>query len=230
MKLNQWTEADLELLKGTFLFSGVSPERVKRAAEDARCRIGVFQKGEVIYDRTHFRKSLGVLLRGSVEVHKGGEDGRGLMLSILETGSLFGAAALFNETERYVTVLSARELTRIVFFPQELVSDLMQEDFRIVTNYMCFLSGRIRFLNDRIEGLAAGNAAGKLAFFLAGGTEQVRGTAEIRLNRSVTALAESLDLGRASLYRAFRELEEAGLIRQEGRTIYISDVEALRNL
>lgn len=230
MKLDQWAEEDLELLKHTFLFSGVSPELVRRAAEDARCRIGVFQKGEVIYDRTHFRNSLGVLLRGSVEVHKGGEPGRGLMLSILEKGSLFGAAALFNETERYVTVLSAREFTRTAFFPQELISDLMHESFEIVNNYVRFLSGRIRFLNDRIEGLAAGNAAKKLAFFLAEGLEQTRGTAEIRLNRSVTALAESLDLGRASLYRAFRELEEAGLIRQEGRNIFITDVEALRNV
>ncbi|MBQ5661825.1 MAG: winged helix-turn-helix domain-containing protein, partial [Clostridia bacterium] len=47
------------------------------------------------------------------------------------------------------------------------------------------------------------------------------------LNTSITSLSELLDIGRASLYRAFDKLCEDGLIEKDGRRIRIPDTEAL---
>jgi predicted transcriptional regulator len=46
---------------------------------------------------------------------------------------------------------------------------------------------------------------------------------------SMTALAHALDIGRASLYRAFEALAEDGVIIREGKTIKILSKELLDN-
>ena len=48
-----------------------------------------------------------------------------------------------------------------------------------------------------------------------------------RLTCPATELAQRLGISRASLYRAFDTLEEQGLIRREGRSIFVPDLSAL---
>ena len=89
-------------------------------------------------------------------------------------------------------------------------------------HYLDFLSGRIRFLNRKIGYLTAGSAERRLALYLASFQKQ-----ELVLKDSISSLSELLDIGRASLYRAFDALEEQGLIRREGRSILVPDLKAL---
>lgn len=220
--------AELELLKKIFLFRGAEPDFVRRTAERGQCRM--FRKGQIIYDREHYQSALGILLNGSVEVTKDEGSGRGLMLSVLETGSLFGAAALFRRGERYETVLTAREACRILFLPQPLVIRMMDENPGIARNYILYLSERIHFLNRKIDGLIAGDAEHRLARFLADAAGTADGGAVLEIDRSLTRLAETLDLGRASLYRALSALEEKRLIRRAGKTITIPEVRELSGI
>ena len=47
---------------------------------------------------------------------------------------------------------------------------------------------------------------------------------------SISALAKELNIGRASLYRAFEEFRRAGLIVKDGRQIEITDLDGLSNI
>lgn len=99
---------------------------------------------------------------------------------------------------------------------------LLSEDRTLSANYIRYLSERIHFLSRKVEGLAARRVTGKLARFLleAGGEAVSCPAAE---------LARRLDVSRAALYRSFQELEEAGGIRREGKTIVILDRGVLEN-
>ena len=44
----------------------------------------------------------------------------------------------------------------------------------------------------------------------------------------MTGLSHTLNMGRASLYRAFDALAAQGLLRREGKVLWIPDREALR--
>ena len=66
-------------------------------------------KGGVIYAPHAFRRCLGVVLEGRVQVNKGA-----LIMSVLEPGDLFGAAALFNDRADYATTLTARAPCRVL--------------------------------------------------------------------------------------------------------------------
>jgi len=78
-------------LAGTLLFRGAPPEAVELARTDPRTLRQENGKGGVIYAPHAFRRCLGVVLEGRVQVNKGA-----LIMSVLEPGDLFGAAALFQ--------------------------------------------------------------------------------------------------------------------------------------
>lgn len=222
---------EIDLVSKAFLFTGIKQADVERAIVDSRCERVRFERDSVIYSRYDFLRSLGVVLSGAIRVSKDTDDGHRIIISTLETGSLFGAAALFNEYEQYVTVLEAIEECTVLFFTQELIEQLMRRDFRIAKNYICYLSGRIHFLNDKISGLTAGSAERKLARYLMdNATPGKNGKLEVRLSRGLTELAKSLNIGRASLYRALDSLTASGTIEKEGKTIRLLESDTLRQL
>ena len=93
------------------------------------------------------------MLSGRVLVTKGGGD---LVVSLLEQADLFGAAALFNAEEEYVSTLTARSKSSILFLSQDSVRQLIDSQPLFRSNYIRYLSCRIRFLSDKIDSLIQG--------------------------------------------------------------------------
>ena len=69
----------------------------------------------------------------------------------------------------------------------------------------------------------------KLADFLLSEFTTDSGTPEVTV-KSCAELATRLNLSRASLYRAFGQLEQSGMITRSGKTIVLTDVSALQNV
>ena len=210
------TREELNLLVACPLLRNCPEETILRIAGAEGAGLADFSAGQVIYDPTHFRRCLGVVLSGQLQVTKGS-----LAVSLLEAGELFGAAALYSDAPEYATTITAKRPGRCLLLDQSLVDRLLAEEGAIRENYLRYLTGRIRFLSGRLQSLAQAGAEGKLArYLLANGRS---GT----LTCPATELAQRLGISRASLYRAFEALEENGLIRREGKTIIIPSPAAL---
>ena len=212
-----WKEEALKTLDRAELFREVPEDRLRRAAEDPDCLREDFAKGEVIYSPERFRRCLGVFLSGRARVTKGA-----LVMSNLERGSLFGAAALFHSRDRYETTITALTSCTVAFFPEALVAGLLDDCPPFRRSYIAYLSERIHVLSRKVEGLTAPSVTGKLARWLL-----EAGRAEVSC--PATELSRRLDVSRASLYRSFEELETAGAIRRTGKTISILDRRVLEN-
>lgn len=215
MQLCELEPGELECMSQVFLFQPLEAGAVRALIEDDRCTLEVFVKGQSIYTPTAFRRSLALLLTGAAQVTKGG-----LSVSLLKAGELFGAAALFTDRGEYETTVTARAHTRILFFPQALMSQWMGEYPVVSKAYVLYLSERIHFLNRKLDELLAPGAAEKLSRYLL--------TQSGPVECSATELARRLDVGRASLYRAFAELEAAGAIARQGKQILVLDQALLR--
>lgn len=212
------TQIDLSLLGRCPLLRGASEELLRRVAA-AEAGLSRFSSGQVVYSPKKFRRCLGILLSGQLQVTKGE-----LTVSLLEPGELFGAAALYSDSPEYATTITALKGSRCLLLDQALVDRLLGEEPLIRENYLRYLTGRIRFLSGRLQSLAQSGAEGKLArYLLANSTE---GT----LTCSATDLAQRLGISRASLYRAFDTLERGGLIARSGKTITIPSLPALEGV
>ena len=211
--------AERARLAETFLFRGAPLEAVELARTDPRTLRQENGKGGVIYAPHAFRRCLGVVLEGRVQVNKGA-----LIMSVLEPGDLFGAAALFNDRADYATTLTAQGICRCLLLDQELLDRLLGEEALLRRNYLTYLTGRIRFLNARLGSLAVGDTEGRVVRYLLSSLSY--GAVEC----SASGLARQLGISRASVYRAFQDLEQAGLIRREGRAILVPDPAALEGV
>ncbi len=191
------------------LFAGLSEQQLNdilAACEPA----STYTKGEMIYRGDTFRRAVGLILSGSVAVHK-----RSLMMNRLRAGDMFGAAALFDDSATYVTEITAEENTQVLFLSQDTISALLVSCPPLAENYIRFLSGRIRFLNRKLAVLTTGSAENRVYQYLLAHADE-HGT--VQLPPSMVELAHTLNIGRSSLYRSLDALLDAGVLERTGRT------------
>jgi len=216
--MNGYTPEERQAMERCPLLIGVERTAVDKILVQPGAQTAAFAAGQAVYTPDHFQRRLGILLSGSLRVTKGN-----LSVSMLGPGDLFGAAALYSDGAFSTTITALRD-SRCLLLEQELVDDLLAADPVIRANYLGYLTGRIRFLSGRLQSLAQPGAEGKLArYLLANGGEG-------KLTCSATDLAKRLGISRASLYRAFEAMEQAGLISRKGKTIFVNDPSALEDV
>lgn len=204
------TQGQRQLAAEAFLFQGVPAEGLDWTL--ARGELVHAARAETLYTPGRFRHSLGLVLSGRVRVTRAS-----LFVSILGQGDWFGAAALFNGREAYPSTLTALCECQALLLSQETVSGLLARWPAAGMNYIRYLSGRICFLSDRLDSLAAGSAEEKVRQFLLSCADEAG-----RATVPAAGIAKALGLGRASVYRAFDGLERRGAITRSGKTIQLS--------
>lgn len=199
------------------LFSGVDSAALAPLAEAAFAIS--YAAGETVGSPETFRGKIGLLLSGGADVFSSGGDGA--LLRRMSRGDVFGVCNLFSE-DHFVSRVVARGKCRVLFLPGDAYGCLLERDAAAMYAYIGFLSDRIRFLNRKIACLTAGSAEGKLARYLASFGENT-----VNPGISASALSAMLNIGRASLYRAFSRLESEGFLRREGGYYLLLDREAM---
>ncbi len=197
------------LLETLFLFDGLSAG--ERAALAKTARIERFDRGVAIYSPHCFRRCLGVVLDGTIAVDQV-IGTRHTRMKLMTAGQVFGAAALYGGEEVYVTEVLAKTACTVAFFSQEQIAGWLAQHPRIAENYIRFLSDRIRYLNRRITSLSGEDVQQKVAVYL-------RESASEPVLVNMVQLAQQLNVGRSSLYRALDALEQTGQIRRQGKCI-----------
>lgn len=202
----------LEQLSRHPLFAGTDATVLSRALEHGAYEEAFEPGRRILAGET----ALGMLLSGRAQVTKAAGQYK-LRMSELGPGSLLGGATLFCKGQQ-PTEVTAVVPCWVLFFPQPVFEAMLEADFSLTKRYITYLTARIRFLAGRIESIACPTAADKLLCHLAQCADE-RGM--VRAPGGMDALAQTLGMGRATLYRALNALEEAGHIRREGRAIYL---------
>ena len=142
-----------------------------------------------------------------------------MLMSVLGQNDLFGAAGMFCSEESYVVDITAKAATDVLMIPEGSLKDMMRRDFRITENYLKYLTSRIRFLNQRIDGFVMPTTEARLLLYIE--TNAVDGAFSPKF--PLTALADALCISRATLYRALDTLTARGMIERKGRTIIVKE-------
>lgn len=216
------SEKLVEKLLKLDLFSSLTPEFLKNILSCDETFLVDYKRGDVIYSAEHFRFAIGFVVRGGAKVLK---SENGVIISKLTDGSLFGCAALFSGRDYFVNEIVATKDTRVFYIDKSVIVKIMQLDTTFSVSYIRYLSERILFLNKRIVNFTGGTAESRLANYLLSCFADYK---TYELDRSMSQLAVSLDIGRASLYRAFDALELGNAVQRDGKYIRLIDKEALK--
>lgn len=218
----------LAQLTSLFLFRGISvTELEKRIPFAERCFFRQYADGELIQSADEPLRAIGVVTAGTAFIGSGSSE-RAVVLRKLMPGDVCGALSLYSDGHGYKTVIRALGGCRLLLLPEDAVKALIEADARAAENYIRFLSDRICFLNRKITAFTAGTAEAKLAAYLLCCPDG--DCREIELPCGMSELAESLNISRASLYRAWDTLTEKGILSRNGKTVTVADPDALNKI
>ena len=196
------------------VFRNVSEETLRGLLRAEGSRKIIYEKGDFLCRSGHELEGLLTLTAGRAQVRKGS-----VLLKELEAGDVTGVSALYSGDTRMDTDILARSRITALFFPREAMTEALRADPQLVSNYVIFLSTRIRFLNGVIRRFSAPDAAGRVIRYLQ--TEAREQGEKLRI-RPTQAAAE-LGMGRATFYRALEQLQQEGYIRREERYVILED-------
>ena len=214
------TKKESEKIFHSPIFRGVNITNAKDVFLRQGCLAVDFEDGDVILAQNEAARKAGIFLSGRAVVTTA-DDSKNALLRFFEAGDFFGIANLFTN-EDYVSSIRAKKKCRVFFFTEEAIRELLETDKTFLYNYLGFLSGRICYLNCKIRYLTAGSAERRLALYLSSFQKDT-----VELDASLSSLSELLDIGRASLYRAFDTLIADGYIEKTGRTIRLLSPDAM---
>ncbi|MEE1115417.1 MAG: Crp/Fnr family transcriptional regulator [Clostridia bacterium] len=192
---------------------------------DKQALFKVFNSGETVFSPSSDGNSVGIIISGNAWVFSD-DEAKNVLLRTLSVSDVFGVSNLFSK-EKFVSRIIAHRRCEVLFIHADTVKYLLENDKTVMYNYVNFLSDRICFLNRKISCLTAGSVERRLALYLCSAIEVSFDTNEndavydLALPVSFSSLATMLDVGRASLYRAFDRLEADGFITKNGNHITV---------
>jgi CRP/FNR family cyclic AMP-dependent transcriptional regulator len=205
------------------LFSGLQRDELQRFADLTRERS--YPKGSVILFQDDPGDSLFVLRSGRVKVVLIGEDGREVILGVLEPGAHFGELALIDDQPRSAHVIAMEDANLLI---------LRREDFRrrveanpsVAWALLTELSRRLRRADVKIGGLVLLDVPGRIARLLLDLADET-GNETIEKPLTHQTIAQMIGASRETVSRAMKEFQDSGLITVERRKIAVGNREAL---
>src|SRR6266436_3485561 len=215
-------------LKRCDLFGKLQPEQL--ACLEARCRIGEFPRGKLIYLPSDAGEACFLLAAGRVRIFGVTPDGKQSIVAFIEPGDLFGELAIF-ESSRRDEFAEAAEKSFIILIPGEVIRTLALDNAALSFAITKLIGLRRRRIERRLRGLLFRSNRQRLIHLLLELAEQfgyptARG-AQIRLKLSHQELAGVIGSTRESVTLLLGELQQELSIEIIRRRIELIEPERL---
>ena len=176
----------------------------------------LFKKGDIVYSNQQFSNAIGYILKG-VAVAKADNQNE-THLKTCEKGMSFGAAAVFGNSEHYISTITAKTDLEVLFVAENELLALFEKYPQTAVNYITFLSEKIRFLNKKLNVVSSSGTENTVFKYL---TSLADKNGEILNFKNMSLVSKTLGISRASLYRALSDLEKSGYIIKENNYIKV---------
>lgn len=215
------------LLQECTLFRGMGYDEINQVLHGNLGRIRSYAKGSLIAQAGEELRSMQILLKGTVKGEMVDIAGKVIKIEDITPPRPLAPAFLFGQQNRYPVNISAAEDVKILSIPRDSFLHILQQNERVLVNFINILSNRGQFLSNKIKFLSFTSIKGKLARYLLDLSVQ-SASGQLVLPHSQAQLAELFGVARPSIGRALVELNQDGIIHTEGKNVEILDQEGLR--
>ena len=217
-----------QLLTGTMIFKGMDQNSIENLFRQKIYRLKKYEKGEVIAQSHDECDRLMIVIRGSVRGEMTDFSGKTIKIEDIGVPRPLAAGFIFGNNNRFPVDIIANESSELLILPKETLVVMMQQNNRVLKNYLDAISSRTQFLSNRIRFLSFKTIREKIAHYIL--SQSGEGKDRILLPQSQTNLADFFGVTRPSLARTLHELEKEGIIRIERREITLLNKKKLNNL
>lgn len=215
------------LLANLPLFKALSAGEINRIAQGTR-EVHV-PRGQVLFRTGDPCEGFHVIVYGQVKLAINTVSGAEKVIEIMGPGHSFGEAVMFME-KPYPVYSQALADTLLLHIAKAIVFEEIERDPRFARRMVAGLSRRLHGLISDVEAYTLQSGAQRVIGYLLNAVPDGAASAdpvELRLPASKGVIASRLNLTPEHFSRILHDLTEAGLIRIEGRSFTIVDVEAL---
>lgn len=220
-------ESIVAFLLETFLFKGMEKEEVSKLIFGMNFSCRTYSVTDLLYSPEDCERRVGFVVRGECTVERRSEnEGVVIPLNKIAKGECFGILSVFSPDEEFPTFIRASKECEILFIDAIEFVDLIKKNSAVAMNTIKFMGNRISFLNKKISTFSPNNTRQKVANHLYYLSKQMGES--FRMNCKKTS--DTLNIGRASLYRSIDSLVADGIINYSVGIIKILDIDKLERI
>ncbi|WP_153117319.1 Crp/Fnr family transcriptional regulator [Rhodocyclus tenuis] len=225
-----FSDTEIALIKSAQLLSDLPPPVVDAALSAGEGEQLRLPPDTVFLEAGMPQPGLWVIAHGTIETFVVDATGREKIVDFAQIGGTLGEESLFDGR---ALPYSARSLTQaaVLQLPEPLVGEWMATYPAFGRRLMALVAERIDYVSRDVLTFCTKKAAARLVCYLVchfdRRPDSPDGTHSLHLAIPRNKLASRLGISDSHLSRAFRELEEKGLIAKQGRGYFIPDVHAL---
>jgi CRP/FNR family transcriptional regulator len=243
-----WTPDDIAaVIADHDFFGGLGAE--ERAAVVGFSRVQTVPEGEILFQTGDPYRGFYVVLEGTVQIYRLNDEGRMLVLHVIEAGESFAEVPLFQRKEgqpgaghTYPATAEPLEDSVLLFIPEEAFLSFVTDHPHTCLSMMGELAGRLRTAVRRLDEISLQGVKTRLAGYLCRSVVQASdddtvsgaaaqpGSTAVHLDIPKSVLAAELGTVPETLSRALGDLEDDGLIRREGDAIELVDPARLERI
>ena len=175
-----------------------------------------FKKGTVIYRENELCSSIGIIIKGQVDIVSYSFEGNELIYNSLTDGEIFGNNLVFSTTPKYKGDVIAKKDSEIALISANNLLLLLQSNKPFLNEYLKIQSDFGKKLNAQIKLLSYDNAEERFNYYMYLNEGHIEYS-------TVTELATTLHIKRETLSRLLTSLEKRRLIRRINKHIYLLD-------
>ncbi len=210
------------------LFRELAPEQLDRMATQTR-QVRA-ERGEILFHRGDPVSGFHAIVYGQVKLAFVSAGGDEKVVEILGPGQSFGEAVMFMRRPHVVTAQALAD-SLLLYVDREAVFDEIKHDPDFAARMIAGLSRRLHQLVGDLEAYSMRSGTERvIGYLLSTGAEGVpeQGACSVTLSTTKGVVASRLNLTQEHFSRILHDLTTAGLIKVQGRTVHIVDVERLR--
>jgi CRP-like cAMP-binding protein len=191
-----------------------------------------FKKGQTLFVQGNHPFGLYCISKGNIKLTKTNADGKETIVRIAYGGDILGHRSLFTD-DNYSATATAMEDTDVCFIDKKYILKIIENNPTVALNVINKLSRDMGFAESKLSSLHQKNVRERLAELLlslkASHGVKINGKWKIDLKLTREEMATMIGTANETLIRFMTEFKEAGIIEQEGKTIFIKDEEELLN-
>ena len=191
-----------------------------------------YKKGQTLFVQGNHPFGIYCISSGNVKLTKTGPDGKETIVRIVHGGDILGHRSLFTD-DHYSATATAMEDTEVCFIDKKFILKIIEKNPSVALNVINKLSRDMGAAEKKLSSLHQKNVRERLAELILslktthGVKENGRWKIDLKLTRE--EMATMIGTANETLIRFMTEFKEAGILEQEGKTIFIKDEEELLN-
>lgn len=224
-------EENGDFLKSIPIFSELDKNRLSQISLLGKRKF--YKKDITILKEDETGSALFVIMRGKVKVSRSSDDGKEVILTILNESDFFGEMAILDGLSRSASI-TAIEDTELFLIQRSDFLNLLRQHPEISIGLLNELARRLRASDLRIKSLSLRDAEGKVASVILQLADDIgkikHGKVEIERLPLQHDLANMAGTSRETISRTLHSFAKRGFILLEGTHLTINNYEKFKEL